>query len=178
MFKRIMVMLMVLFVLTGCSFPMNFGDDSEKKEDLTLQLTNVDEKAGGTLDGDETYQQLNQLIQENPDLGAANDFSVYTVNPYQLETGESTLLLLGINRLPKAIHNIHFRFILKDEDGDYIYKDLPVHLTESEIGTFQPNKAMPFTVNISEEQMEQLNNLDVENSTLELNDFEYEEVEE
>ena len=75
------------------------------------------------------------------------------------------------------IHHIYFKFTLKNEDGDYIYKDLPVSLTESEIGTFHPNDVMPFTVNISEEQMEQLDNLDVKNSTLEIDNFEYEEVE-
>ncbi|MTW87273.1 hypothetical protein F3157_16670 [Virgibacillus dakarensis] len=176
--KYLFVFILIMFILTGCSFSVGFGNDSEKqedeKEDLTLQLTKVDEEAGVTLEN-ETYQEISKMIQDDPDMGAANDFSVYTINIYETEFGKK-LFLLGINRLPFAIHNISFQFTLKGKDGEQIYKNLPVQLKKSEIGTFQQDGAIPFTLDLTAEQAEQLMKMNSEDMVLEINDFKYEKA--
>lgn len=174
--KYIPILLIIALVLTGCSFSVGFGDDKAKgsddnKGDLTLQLTKVDEEAGGSLE-EGTYKEINNMIKEDPKIGAANDFSVYTLKISDQDEGK-VLFLLGINRLPIAIHNISFQFTLKSKDDEYVYQDMPVRLTDSEIGTFQPDGAIPFMLDLSDEQAELLKRINPEDIVLEIDDFKY-----
>lgn len=177
--QRFIILVIVTLVLTGCNISFNVGNSSEdknkKKEKLTLQLTKVDEEQGITLD-DGAYPDLNKAIENQPDIGEANDFSVYALNTFSAEDGSLKFLLIGINRLPMAIREMQFLFTLKNENGDYIYDSAPVTLPESEFGTFDPNTVKPFILDATEEQVEQLKIMDGDNSALELDDFDFEEV--
>ena len=57
---------------------------------------------GVTVENNLLYSELNKVIQQNQDIGAENDFSVYVADTYHDDDGNSKLVLFGINRLPVA----------------------------------------------------------------------------
>src|SRR5690625_569729 len=108
-------------------------EESAGNTDLTLQLTRVDEENGSTLESD-IYREINQLIEEHPDMGTENDFSVFTVDIYNSEAG-SSLVLLGINRTPLELTNVSFDLNLGSTE-EFVLEEQPVHLSEEEMGVF------------------------------------------
>jgi len=189
--KYLIVLFLFMSVFTGCSSSTSEDseldeeeldendtkhsehDDYGENDDLILQLTKRDLKAGITKEA-EKYQQIREALRENPKLGVENEFNFFTINVGHTEKGQK-LLLAGINRFPKPVQNVSFDFTLQSEDGEYVvFEDMPIHLTESEMGTFQPNGVMPVFLDLSSEQYEQYKRIDPEEAKLELNNFEYE----
>lgn len=173
------VMLLLLVFMVGCSFNVELGADKEEKEKeketkdekLALYLTKADEDAGVTLD-DPTYQNLNKTIQNSPDLGAKNDFSVYTVEPVKAGDNNWLLFLVGVNRLSDPIENIRFDLTVKNEKDEAIIENEQVLLGE-EVGAFPVNGVKPFLLDITEEQATLLEEMDMNGSVLEINNFKY-----
>lgn len=148
-------------------------DKHGENDDLILQLSKQDKREGVTKE-DGKYQQIMEALRENPKLGVENEFNFFTINVGHNETGQK-LLLAAINRFSKPVHNVSFDFTLQSKDGEHVvYEDLPIHLTESEMGTFQPNGVMPVLLDLSSEQYEQYNHIAPDEAKLELNNFEYE----
>lgn len=151
-------------------------DKMNDKEQLTLQVLKADEEAGATIENHTIYNELNKLIQDNPDIGQVNDFSLYTVNTIHNEEGETKLVLLGINRLPMPIKNIAFDFTLGNDQGEYIWKQQEVTMSEDSAGTLQTNGAFPIILPLSSEQEELLKSLNEDNQVMEIENFKYEEA--
>lgn len=148
--------------------------ESQGNSGLTLQLTKVDEENGSTLESD-IYKEINQLIEENPDMGTENDFSVFTVDIFNSDAGRS-LVLLGINRTPLELTNISFDLNLGSAE-EFVLEAQPVHLSEEEMGVFPVDGVMPFVIDISNEQAEALLSINSADLLLTLDNFEYEEAE-
>jgi len=149
-------------------------EETNANTDLTLQLTKVDEESGSTLESG-IYSEINQLMEENPNMGTENDFSVFTVDVYNTEAGRS-LVLLGINRTPVELTNVSFDLNLGSNEV-FVLEDQPVNLSEEEMGVFSVNGVMPFIIDISDEQADALLNINAAEVLLTLDNFEYEEAE-
>lgn len=151
----------------------NGTDGSE--EGLKLQVLKGDEEAGVTLE-DGLYGELNKIVQENPTIGIADDFSLYVVNTIHDDQGNSRLVLLGINRLPVAIKNFTFDYTLGNKDNEYVWEKQGVKMNEAEAGILEPNSALPIVLDITEEQLELLKSLTEENQVMAIENFKFEEV--
>src|SRR5699024_7385391 len=114
--KFLILIVLALLFISGCSFEFS-GGSSKEKGPLTLQLTKVDEEEGYTIEDSPLYTELESFIEENPKQGAANDFSMYVIDVLE-DAGQSQLLLLGINRLDEPIKDISFDFSLGNSDGE------------------------------------------------------------
>lgn len=197
--KRLLLLLLVLFTVVGCSASndnektANEGnlendvvqeDDNEgvqnsaneKSEDLTLQLTKTDKEAGIDLETDNVYSELNKFVVENPNHGEPNDLSIYVVNTLQNEKGDH-LVLFAINRLDDPVKNISFNYTLGENEGELIFDSEPVVLDELEFGQIEVNHAMPFTLQVKEEQLDIMSRITDENQLVEFENVDLEFVE-
>lgn len=145
---------------------------NEDDEALKLQVTKVDEDAGITIDNNDIYKELNNLVKENPEQGDPNDFSVYVVNTLENDEGFH-LVLLAINRLDLPVMNISFKYTLGKDTGEYLFEKEPVALAEKDFGSIQVNHAMPFTLEVTEEQLELMQEIDPSNQVVEFDDFKF-----
>ncbi|WP_210468098.1 hypothetical protein [Sporosarcina sp. 6E9] len=149
-------------------------DGSEKG--LKLQVLKGDEEAGMTIENNLLYNELDKVIQQNPEIGADNDFSVYVVDTYHDDDGNSKLVILGINRLPVAIKNFEFTYTLGNKDKEYVWERQPVEMKEETAGILQPDSALPIVLSITEEQVAILNSLEEGQTVMSIDGFIYEEV--
>ncbi|CAM3229644.1 hypothetical protein FITA111629_11245 [Filibacter tadaridae] len=179
--KKLLGVLFLAILLVGCNADdeqqkkgdeVNVEEDKGKQEEpaLSMQLLKADEENGVTLE-EEMYQQLAGLVEANPDIGVAEDFSVHAIDLVETATGEKVMLFLGINRLEKGIKDIKFDYTLGVEtEGSvkYVFDRKEVELSESLAGVIQPNHAIPFTVPVTPEGQELLQLMTEENKVLKL----------
>lgn len=166
---------MILVFLVGCNFSVNFdsGKKSTKKEDIKLQITKVDKEAGFSAENSELYEQLEELLQENPDLGVQGDFTIHVVSDIEFE-GEKRLLMLGVNRVKEDLKNIEFNLTLGSKSADlYIYDDTHVTLDHNELGTIKSGHAIPFTLPITEEEIQFYMTISDDDKIFDINNFKY-----
>lgn len=175
--KKVIICLMFVIVLAGCNVSFSFGDDSKdepkEKEDVALQVLKVDEEAGLTIENDDFYSGLDEMLAEDPKLGTANDFSVHTIDIFNFEEG-AALVLVGINRLDFPMKDVTFNFTLGDKNGETIWENEPIDLPAADVGVIQPNSAVPILMGISDAQAEELVGIDEADLYMELDDFKYE----
>src|SRR5699024_8603246 len=119
---------------------------------------------------------LNQLIEENPDQGVDNDFSLYAVDTIEHPDG-TQLLLLGINRLNKPIEDITFDFTLGNNEGEFVWEGMPITLPNEEFGPFKVDHAMPIILPVTDEQIQVVNTITTDNQVFEIENFNYSEAE-
>lgn len=199
---QLFIMLVIIVLLAGCSEKTQdklneLGESSKTdgeeetvnnveasddmtesaSEDLTLQLLKVDEEDGITIDDNEIYQAIQAEIDSDPKMGVPNDFSLFPFDVVYFDDGGITLLFLAINRLDKPIRNMAFDLTLGNEDGDYIFEDTEVDLPENLIGTLEVDGAIPFYLDITEEDEELFYTLDQENVLLNMENFKIDFVE-
>lgn len=136
------------------------------KADLTLQLTKIDEEAGTVIEENDVYQELNKFVKANPKHGEANDLSIYVVNTLHNDQGDH-LILLAINRLDKPVKNISFNYTLGTNDGELIFDQEPIVIGENDFGEIEVNHAMPFTLQVNEDQLEIMKKIDDQNQHIE-----------
>lgn len=141
-------------------------ETAASKEDLTLQMTKVDEEAGTDMDENNVYQELNRFVEANPEHGEANDLSIYVVNTLHNEQGDH-LILLAINRMDEPVKNISFEYTLGTDDGELIFDQEPVLIAEEDFGDIKVDHAMPFTLQVNEDQLEIMNKITDENQHIE-----------
>lgn len=148
-------------------------------EDLKLQVTKVDEDAGVTIENSETYQMLNEFVQENSKFGAPNDFSMLSVSLAEDSAGNQQMLFLGVNRIGTPVKNVTFEITLGSTEGDMVWENFPVSLDEETAGVLENNAAMPIFLPVtSQEQVDAMNTISQENLVMEFNNFNFETVEE
>ncbi len=189
--KVLMIFMMALvMILAACSSTndeksgkgvedkVEEAEKVEKEEDgaISLQLLKIDEEAGATLDTHPLYIELNEMIQEAPELGIPDDFSIEVIDIVDSGTEDAALMFLAINRTPAALTNISFDYTLGHENGEFVWKDFEVELTEEEAGVIQPNHAMPFSLGITAEQEALIDIINYDNKVMELNNADVEIV--
>ena len=144
---------------------------TESNGDLTLQVLNVDKQAGITVDNNEFYQAVSEVIKANPQMGAPNDFSLYPYSVLENNEGEPAVLCLVINRLEKPIQQIIFDLTLGTKDGEYIFNDVAVDLPEEYMGILERDSVVPILLNIEEKDVDLFHELDDENVLLKMENF-------
>lgn len=171
------VAMMLSLILVGCNV-FSTGEEaperSQGNEELTLQILRMDEEAGATLENNEFYQVLNDVISENPTMGLPNDFSLQVLDIVDSGANETSLVILAINRLPDPLKNISFDFTLGHEDGEYVWQDLEVVLSEEEVGVIAANGVVPIILDITAEQEALIDRIHQGNQVLEVRNFEFE----
>ena len=183
-------MMGLALVLAGCNESTKGNEQNEgeekvaneleqniEKETLTLQLLKGDEEAGVTIENNEVYKELNRMITENPDIGLENDFSVYIVDIVDSGTENASLLFLGINRLDEPLKEISFDYTLGHENGEFVWENAEVNLSEADAGIIQPNHAMPFSLGITPEQEAIIDTLDDNNQVVKIENFSFQSAE-
>lgn len=154
----------------------NSSETEGSEQGLKLQVLKGDAETGVTIEENGLYSELDKIIKENPDIGVADDFSLYVVNTIHDDEGNSRLVLLGINRLPVAIKNFTFNYTLGNKDNEYVWENQPVKMTEEEAGILESNSTFPIVLDLNEEQVELLKRLDNDNQVMAIDDFKFEEV--
>lgn len=150
--------------------------DSEMSK-LTLQVLKTDEANGLTLENNDLYKELTRVINENPNIGTPNDFSMQTVNSVNEGQENAAYIFLAINRTDVAMKNIMFNFTMGIKDGEKIWENEKIGLSEDTAGVLQPNSAVPVIIPLTPEQESLIDNLTSENTVLELSNFQYESAE-
>ena len=154
----------------------NSDETDGSEQGLKLQVLKGDVEEGVSVENNLLYNELDKIIQQNQDIGAENDFSVYVADTYDDDEGNSMLVLLGINRLPVAIKNFTFTFTLGSKDSEYVWERQPIEMNEEKAGILQPNSALPIVLPITEEQVALLRSLEEDNKVMTIDGFIYEEV--
>ncbi len=144
---------------------------TESNGDLTLQVLNIDKQAGITVDNNEFYQAVSEVIKANPQMGASNDFSLYPYSILENNEGEPAVLCFVINRLEKPIQQIIFDLTLGTKDGEYIFNDVAVDLPEEYMGILERDSVVPILLNIEEKDVDLFYELDDENVLLKMENF-------
>ncbi|API93677.1 MULTISPECIES: hypothetical protein [Virgibacillus] len=196
--KKLLMLITValLFLLVACSnnskeneseqpsenteAQSNKGEGNEQKtnehaggqmNDLKLELQKQDMDVGMTIENNEIYSVLDEAIKADPKMGVPNDFSLYpfdiSVNP----DGSRSILFLAINRLKDPIKNITFDMTFGNKEGEYIYENEKLVLTEDEFGILNPDSAIPFMLDVTPEQEQLFNRLTKDNVHLEKANF-------
>lgn len=145
----------------------------EKKAPLTLQVLKSDKDKGITIENHDMYKGLNELIQNNPDIGVKNDFGVFSTGTYS-DSKQTYYIFLGVNRTNATFKNVQFKLSMGSKDGKMILDNVPIQLTEQEAGEIPPNVAVPIIVPENPKIAEQLDQLTKNNTIIQLNDTKYE----
>ncbi|WP_342514989.1 hypothetical protein MKY34_09850 [Sporosarcina sp. FSL K6-1522] len=183
--KKLLGILFVAILLVGCNATNEeqpkTGDEENVEKDkeqqaLSMQVLKADEENGVTLEN-EMYQQLSGLVEENPEIGVADDFSIHGIDLVKTSAGESVMLFLGINRLEKGIKDITLEYTLGVEtEGTvkYVFDREEINLLEPFAGVIQPNHAVPFTVPVTAEGEKLLQLMTDENKTAKIENAKFE----
>ncbi|MFD1850860.1 hypothetical protein [Oceanobacillus bengalensis] len=154
----------------------NVPEETETNN-LTVQVLKLDEEAGLTLDNNDLYKELTRVINEDPNIGTPNDFSMHTINSVNEEKENAAFIFMAINRTDMPMKNITFNFSMGYKDGEMIWENEQIALLEDTAGVLQPNSAVPVIMAMNPKQDEQIDSLTSENAVLELSNFEYETAE-
>ncbi|GAF65087.1 hypothetical protein BTS2_1985 [Bacillus sp. TS-2] len=153
----------------------NTGNADNGKEPIELKLSQADEEAGVTTENNELFQELNDFVEQNPDAGTENDFSMTSMTMIQDAEGNQQMMFLGFNRLGESIKNVSFSYSLGNTDGDMVWENFEVILDEEMIGTIPNNTAIPITLPLtSQEQVDVLNTINQDNVLMQFDNFTYE----
>ncbi|WP_163581065.1 hypothetical protein [Gracilibacillus saliphilus] len=142
--------------------------------DLKLQVQKADEEAGVTIENNEMYSQLNEIIKADPKAGIPNDFSVFPNDIVYNEDGSTSILFFGVNRLRAPIQSIYFELTLGNQNGDYIFEGMPVTLDEEYMGIIEKDSAVPFLLDVDPEDEGIFMELTEENIDLRLDNYDLE----
>ena len=163
--------------ITGEEETTPVSQQAKDVEDIQLQLSKVDEDAGVVLEDSQVYGMLNEAIAADPKLGAPNDVTFFPYRSVVDENGNRSLLFLIVNRLPDSITDMSLTMTYGNKDGAYLWENLNVNIPGDQIGVLKPNHAVPFSLQISEEQKEIFDTINMENADLRIADFQMEIVE-
>lgn len=172
--------MIVIFALLMISIGCSNDDQSEENmiatseeanEELTLQMLKVDEEAGLTLADNEFYQAIQATIDAEPHMGETNDFSILPLSTIDFEDDGKALLFLAINRTQNPLKNVAFELTFGHQDGTYILENEEVDLSEDYIGVLEENSAIPFFLDITDEDEEIFKKLTNENTLMEMKRF-------
>ncbi|WP_449354452.1 hypothetical protein ACUL41_15340 [Virgibacillus natechei] len=153
------------------------SESADEVKDLSLQLQRLDEEAGVTIEDNEIYSVLDEAIKADPKMGISNDFSLFPFDIVINEDGSNSLLFLAINRLEEPIKNLSFEMTFGNQNGEYIWEDSGVTFPEEQFGVLKPDHAMPFMLDITQEQVDLYDSLDMDNVHMEMANYSMDVVE-
>lgn len=179
--------LLLSFVLSACndsndstgnaSMEADKEEVDKEVEPLTLQLQKEDEEAGETVENNVIYSDLAEAIEDEPQLGIPNDFSLQPMDIAEFEDGSTSIVFLAINRLDDDIQNISLDLTLGNQDGEYIFEAYEVFMPEEQYGVIESNSAVPFIIDITPEEEKLYMTLDEGNVDMDMENFDMEIVE-
>ena len=176
--KIMIIMILTVLVLTGCNTSNGAGESKKEKKSpqpLALQVLKMDEAEGITLENNDVYKEISEIISENPNLGIPDDFSIQIHDVVENIVGTNdTLAFLAINRLDEPLKNVYFEYTLGNNEGEYVFDETRINLTESEVGVIQAHSVVPFYVEVTEEQIESFRTLVPENYVMKFDNFTFE----
>ncbi|GAE32072.1 hypothetical protein [Halalkalibacter hemicellulosilyticus] len=153
---------------------LDVADDEDSAaiatEGLQLQVNKVDQEAGVTIENHPLYADINELVTADPELGIPNDFSVVPLDIYITEEG-SSLFFLAVNRLDIPIKNASFDFTLGNTDGELVFDQIDIYLSEEEFGVIEPNHTLPFFLDLTPEGEELYESLTMDNVFMDIENF-------
>jgi len=79
--------------------------------------------------------------------------------------------VVSFNRLKDTIHNISFYLTFGNQDGEYIFEETEIELTEDVKGILEKNSAVPFFMDITEDDEELFYSMDNESVYIQMDDF-------
>lgn len=190
--KRFLLIFLFIFsILTAC-VDTDVGDKGSKEienkdedeieaanevVDLKLQLQKADEEAGVTIENNLIYSSLAEAIGADPKIGVKNDFSLYPYDIAYFEDGSTSIVFLAINRLDKGMKNVSFDLTFGHQNGEYIFENVEVYLSEDQVGVIESNSSVPFVLDITPEDEEIFEVLTKDNVYLKMTNFYFELVE-
>lgn len=155
----------------------SLSEEADEGENIILQLSKEDEASGITLDNDEIYIGIQEMIEQDPKMGEDNNVNFLPIGSIGYEVDRIGLVILLVNRLNNPVRNIAFNLTLGDDKGNYIVKDEQITLTEDYLGELDKNGAVPFTIEITEDEEKLFYTLTNENMKLIAKDLEVDFVE-
>ena len=142
-----------------------------RNEELKLHVLKVDEEAGVTVENNEFYQAVLEIVEADPKMGAANDFSLYPYSVLENKDGEPSLLCFIINRLEKPIKNLSFNFTFGNQDGEYIFDSNEVRLPNEYLGNLDKDALAPILLTMNKEDVDLFYTIDEHNVYVKMDDF-------
>ncbi|WP_096186930.1 hypothetical protein [Evansella halocellulosilytica] len=103
-------------------------------------------------------------------MGIPNDFGVVPIDIYITEEG-SNLFFLAVNRLEVPITNVSFDFTLGNTDGELVFDQVEIYLSEEEFGVIEPNHTLPFFLELTPESEELYESLTMDNMFMDIANF-------
>lgn len=143
---------------------------TKEKKDLTLQVMKVDEDEGVTIENNEFYQALLEVVESDPKMGEQNDVSLFPYSVMETADGGNSILFLVINRLDRPIRNFVFNLTFGNQDGEYIYDQMEVDLPEETMGILEKDGVIPILLEIDDADIEMFLSLEQEDMFLQLDD--------
>lgn len=172
------IIFVLLFTVTACSNSNQVNDkEGSDMDELNLQVQKADEEAGETIENNEIYSGIAELIESDPAIGIQDDFSLYPFDIAVHEDGSESMIFLAINRLKEPIKDMSFELIFGDQDGDYIFEGMEVFMAEEQMGVLEPNGVVPVLLEITPEEGEIYEGLTQDNVDLEIDNFDMDVVE-
>jgi len=145
--KRILfACLAIILLFSGCTVSFEFGTrppaSPAESEPLTFMIPRNWLEEHPTPELQRSIDQIQQLIDENPYMGPANDF---WVNHIGTNRQTMTFTWLAVNRTGRAIQNISFDLTFFRAGELYT---IPIELTEEFIGVIPNQAATVFMLNL------------------------------
>lgn len=171
--KKILLatILILAFTVTACSNSNEVNKEGSDMDELNLQLQKEDEEAGETIEDNEIYSGIDELIESDSSIGIQDDFSLYPFDIAVHEDGSESMIFLAINRLNDPIKDMSFELTFGKQDGDYIFDGTEVFMAEEQFGVLEPNGVVPVLLEITPEEGEIYEGLTQDNVDLEIDNF-------
>lgn len=149
-------------------------EQANQEGPIQLQILKEDQEAGITLENSKIYQQLDQFVKTNPNMGTKDQFTVVIVDTSESKDGKSNLVLLGVNRMSETMRNYSFTFTFGDKHRTYVLKDKEIKVDSKTSGDLQVGHAQPIKVPLTEAEMSQLKKLDQNQAIVKVENIEAE----
>jgi len=190
--KFIFILCLVLLCLSGCGerkvdiqtdesvlsteTEKNLESESDANvmtEPLSFLVTKEMQDAGMNTENTELLKTLSDLIEENPEVGEEDDFSILYSGKYGESDGQKVMFFYAINRTDKTLKNISFVITVKVGE-EYLVDNLLVELSNEAFGASKPNTAMPLGFIVDEDKLELIKDATYDNMSMEILDFQCE----
>jgi len=130
----------------------------------------ADKDAGATVENHPVYSAVADYAKKHPNLGTKDDYSVNVVDATLPKDGEAKLILLGVNGFSKPIGEISFRITIGDKKGHTVLDDRKVEIPADAMGALPSGCGHPILIPITEEELNNLNELDPNTQFVDMKD--------
>lgn len=188
MFKKMILLLLPLMLMTACSDKKETVQNVNKKEisssdkevtkeeQLVFLVPKAAKDEGKTIENDQLLSQLNQQYLKNKDIGGEGTYSLYYSGLAGDDETGSKAMFFFINRTNKSMEDISFNFSYGIKDGEMVWSKMPITLKASEFGQIEKNTITPVAIPIPENKVNLFKTIDAKNGIVQIQDFNFNEV--